>query len=101
MTDRQTHIPEERLIAWLDGEAQGLDSLAIELHLSDCAACRQLKEELREGAESYAEFHGGVLKPSLPPPPKPWVDLRPGNRPVETRRWLAVAAALVLAVFAG
>src|SRR5258708_38922920 len=100
MTDRQTHIPEERLIAWLDGESPGPDRLAIELHLSDCAACRQLKDELREGAEAYDEFHRGVLKPSLPPPPKPWADLRPGNRPVETRGGGAVAAALVLAVFA-
>jgi Putative zinc-finger len=101
MTDKQTHIPEERLVAWLDGESQGQDRLAIEVHLSDCESCRRLKDELHEGAQAYDEFHHDVLKPSLPPPPKPWTDLHPVVRPAEKRRWLAVAAALVLAVFAG
>lgn len=98
------HIGEQQILAWLDGEISGSGRLHIETHLAACAQCRQFSEELREAGNLYERFHRDVLKPALPNPPKPWLELPPAE-PVSTfrpaLRWLAASAAMLLAILTG
>ena len=50
-----------RLDAWIDGELGPGERLAVEEHVSACAACRQAGEELRAGGEGLRRALGGLL----------------------------------------
>ena len=48
---------ENRLIAWIDGELEAVDSLQVELHLQACAMCRNKVRDYREVSRAFAVYH--------------------------------------------
>src|SRR5688572_9770246 len=98
------HFTDDQLVCLVDGE------LAEAGHLDQCAECRARYLEAGDRLAFYNSYHHDVLKPSLPAPPKPWADLTahfeaidkplfvaPRRKPI-SMRWLAAAAAIVLAI---
>ncbi|MFH1811407.1 MAG: zf-HC2 domain-containing protein [Pseudomonadota bacterium] len=108
MTDHraQSCPPDERLSAWLDGDLDPQQALAVDVHLAHCAHCQAVRDELtglRDGLR-------GLAVVAAPPT---W-EQRPGAsttpavrapRVVSRRRWalgglgavgIAAAAALLL-----
>lgn len=59
---RDDDHPRESLSAWLDGEVTPEERWRVEAHLADCAACRDLVQDLREMAASLGSE-------KVPPPP--------------------------------
>src|SRR5262245_8772626 len=86
------HLSDEALLAALDGDAPE--------HLAACAECRERLGEIRAGIDEYHEFHHSSLKPSLSSAPHPWPELKLRRRPAQSTRWLAIAAAGIIAVIA-
>ncbi|MBK9169709.1 MAG: hypothetical protein IPM24_19925 [Bryobacterales bacterium] len=73
-------------------------------HAAACSECRVQLEEWRAALWDYAAFHHQELKPSLPPPPRPWKPLGRGRlgwmpRIRDPRIWAALAAGVLLGVF--
>jgi len=89
------HLTIEQLLLASDGEA-GAEA---ESHLSSCEECRGRLEEIRQSVDDYAAYHRTTLRRKLPPPPKPWREITP-RKPVRTYRWMAAAAAILIAVTA-
>jgi anti-sigma factor RsiW len=85
----------ERTTAYVDGQLTGENRAALEAHIAGCAACRE-QEAFERGLR--ARLRG---LPALEPPARLEVSVRRrlrAARPRHRRRWLAVAASLVLAV---
>jgi len=98
---------EVLLHAYLDGELDLRSSLEFEEHLKTCAECKeelQTQQNLRkalQGAEAYHRAPGGLearVRKALPQSSARVVALRGRMRTVE---WLALAAAIAIAVFLG
>lgn len=56
--------PEDRVSAWMDGELGEQAARAVELHVSDCARCRELVVSLRaisEGLEAEVDPDPGFI----------------------------------------
>jgi hypothetical protein len=78
--------------------------------LEACWSCRTHFQELTREIGDYVRYHEGALKPSLPPPPRPWADIRVRMRRLDQarpaapshapHRWLTAAAVLLLACLA-
>ena len=66
------HLSADHLAAFLDGRLTGSDRERAVRHFASCGACREELTELR--------------------------DMLPAARPASTRRWIAAAAAAILAV---
>jgi hypothetical protein len=105
------HLTDEDLVRLVDGEFEDGRAEA-QGHLNACEECRSRYYQTGGQLSFYDRYHGEILKPSLPPPPKPWADLSQHfdgmSRPLFLKqrrasalpvRWLAVAAAVVLGVF--
>jgi anti-sigma factor RsiW len=98
-----SHIPEDLLIAVVLDEAEPRTRAEVNLHLAGCERCRHDAEEVRRvlraaaidevpaRAEDYGARVWARLEPRLPAAGKQprWAD---------RRRWLAAAAAVLLAV---
>lgn len=103
------HPDESQLLSFADGELDRPEAGAIERHLSECSDCRATVEAFRASYAAYAS----TTKRGMPPPPRPWVNLRtelkrldagrvPSRRQPFFRvdlRWMAGAAALVVGAF--
>ncbi len=98
--------PDENVINdYVDGALAPRERADVGGHLDSCPACRQLVADLREITRAAT-----TLKPHEPPS-RAWsrieraIALEAGRAPALARasraRWLAVAAALVLATFVG
>jgi len=113
------HPDYEALLAFADRDPSAEEPLAMERHLAECADCRSRLEALAGTLAAYQRYHETVLLAALPAPPKPWGAPRwselageapredpgraravamPKRRPIPIRQWLAVAAAVILAV---
>jgi hypothetical protein len=94
------HLTTEQLLLACDNEA----GATAEAHLAGCQTCRERLEEIREGAEEYATYHRFALRTTQPAPPRPWRNLNlprtvtPIAPPREPYRWMALAAAIIIAV---
>jgi hypothetical protein len=104
------HPGEDQLLRFADGELRPREAAAIRAHLEACWGFRAQLEELARGIRDYVRYQEAVLKPNLPPPPRPWADIRvrmerfdqpraiaPSRAP---RRWLSAAAVVLLACLA-
>jgi hypothetical protein len=60
-----THVSDNDLIRFADGEVDGTAALAIKVHIQDCPHCRSRFEQLKTAAEAYTAYHAQALKPSL------------------------------------
>jgi anti-sigma factor RsiW len=88
---------------YLDGEIDLVRSLEIEQHLQECAACAAVLDQhqsLRAALQSPALYHRApaLLRQRIESSFRTAGTLRPRAWP-RTRRWLAVAASIVLLVF--
>jgi anti-sigma factor RsiW len=99
------HPVESVINDYVDGALAPRERVDVERHLDSCPACRQLVADLQEITRAAT-----TLEPHEPPA-RAWsrivraIALEAGRAPVVARasraRWLAVAAALVLATFVG
>lgn len=93
------HAADPLLVQLADAELSPEEAVAVQRHLDVCSACRERFTEIRQHLAAYDHFHHRVLKPALPPPPKPWPELAASRRPVLPVRYLAIAAVVLLGVF--
>jgi anti-sigma factor RsiW len=61
-----SHIGEERISAYIDGQLDAEDNLEIEVHLRDCSGCRAVCDEMRDVTRLFREAE------SLEPSPYLW-----------------------------
>jgi anti-sigma factor RsiW len=117
------HVGAERLQLFADGEIDARDGAMVRRHVAACAECTARLDAIVLAGETYLAYHRGTLKAQDPAPPRPWEDLRPRLSTVEPaisghaisghavsrhaisrtrvgnwRAWLAVAAAILVAV---
>jgi hypothetical protein len=99
------HLDDAQLLRFCDGELPPREASRIERHLEACWECRTLLEDIQKTINSYIHYRKETLQAQLPPPPKPWGDIRsqlnggPGPRPASFPRLVyAVAAAAVVCV---
>jgi anti-sigma factor RsiW len=71
------HLQDEELLRLLDGELPAHEATALESHMAACWTCRTRMEEFESSIGEYVRYRANALKPVLPPPPRPWDDLRP------------------------
>ncbi len=78
MSDREIqHLQDDDLLRLLDGELPDGELSALQSHLEACWKCRTRREEFEIAIVEYVRYRESALKPSLPPPPASWNDLRP------------------------
>lgn len=95
------HPDSEMLLRLVDEDLSAAERQEVDRHVQGCEECAQQVEALRETLGDYLKFHEAVLKPSLAAPPQEWerLALRPRVLRFPSKRWLAAAAAIVMAVF--
>ncbi|MGE5571142.1 MAG: zf-HC2 domain-containing protein [Rhodospirillales bacterium] len=107
------HPDGGELLRFVDGELPPRKAAAVRSHLEACWSCRTQLEELQKGIGDYVRYHE-ALKGELPPPPRPWADLRSrmeaeDRAPAVVRRvraanasrwWISAAAAVLLGCLA-
>jgi hypothetical protein len=71
------HLHDDNLLRLLDGELPDDEAAAFQSHLEACWKCRTRLKEFESAIGEYVRYRESALKPSLPPPPAPWNDLRP------------------------
>jgi len=106
MSDMDTsHANDRTLLEWTDGELPRADAATVRAHLGACPECRLRLDSISHAGASYLHYHQNILKPSDPPPPLPWADLRPRLRTMERSRtarratWVGLAAAILVGGF--
>jgi len=73
-------VPRSRLIAWIDGELDDVEALAVKAHVSRCRQCRVETARIRALTSEIGEYCDFV---GLPRRRRPWI-------------WVAACAAAVL-----
>jgi len=78
MSNREIqHLQDDDLLRLLDGELPEGEASTVQSHLEACWRCRTRREEFEIAIGEYVRYRESALKPSLPPPPATWNDLRP------------------------
>jgi hypothetical protein len=78
MSNREIqHLQDDALLRLLDGELAEGEASTVQSHLEACWRCRTRREEFEIAIGEYVRYRESALKPSLPPPPATWNDLRP------------------------
>jgi hypothetical protein len=92
------HPDPEMLLRHVDEDLSPAEMLTVREHLENCGDCRSRLHAMREALDDYRRFHLDILKPSLPPPPAAWEQLKFPKKASPIRsapvRWLAAAAAI-------
>ena len=112
-----THLSDEELLLFADGEAAPGNVARTEAHLAACWDCRCRLRQLEQTIADFVEVHHRALDPQLPSSAGPRALLKarlqqlatatpPGSRPqpfhrILTWRGLAYAAAMLLVVALG
>jgi hypothetical protein len=76
MQDKNTHLSDETLLLFADGETRGRQEAAIREHLSACWSCRLRMRELEDAIADAARVHRETAHPPLPSPDGPRALLR-------------------------
>src|SRR5258706_3806204 len=77
MTNLRTLHPDEaQLLRFCDGELPAREATGIERHLEACWECRTEVEDIQKPIGDYVRYRRDAVQPGLPPPPKPWRDIR-------------------------
>lgn len=98
-----THIKQDDLSAYLDGQVSGTDAARIDQRLAQCADCRQELDALRSTVSLVQRMPELTMPRSfvMPGPPPAPISARPAA-PLRMPQWVysgsAAVAALVLAV---
>ena len=78
MSNREIqHLQDDDLLRLLDGELPEGEASSVQSHLEACWKCRTRREEVEIAIGEYVRYRESALKPSMPPPPATWNDLRP------------------------
>jgi hypothetical protein len=100
MTTAEHTVPQEELMAYVDGELSSSQVAAIEAHVADCRACQKIVGDLRQVSRDLARWSIEAPPPRLAPQVRKsrfaWMP-RLTVLPVATATQLS-AAALVLVV---
>ena len=92
---------QELINAYIDGELDLVNNLAIEGHLGECEVCQA---EFRGHLNLVALVQGGAQYFAAPDILKKRIEKRidtKASKPFYSRRWLAIAAAVILALSGG
>jgi len=81
----------EELTAYLDGELMPEEAAKVRAHLAECADCRRVEADLQGVSERLSTW-------TIKEPPAGLTGPRAARRPWGMRRWLPLAAGLLLAV---
>lgn len=76
MQEENTHLSDETLLLFADGETRAREQAAIAQHLSACWSCRLRMRELEDAIADAARVHRQIAHPPLPPPEGPRALLR-------------------------
>jgi anti-sigma factor RsiW len=108
MPELNTHVSDEKLLLYVDGEIRGREEGDIREHLAACWSCRLRMRELDDAIAEVARMHRQAVDPPLPPADGPRALLRarlrelasagPNSAMRVTFHQLTGAAALVAAV---
>jgi hypothetical protein len=96
------HPSPEILLRWMDDDLAPPETARVGEHLRGCGDCREQVQALRDALSDYDRFHRDILKPSLPPAPRPWSAIefpRPSVRRFKPVPWLVAAAAFAALAF--
>lgn len=66
MFKRSSHLTDEELICFMDGETSRLAVRRIQKHLIACADCRSRKESFENATTEFAELHRAAADPQIP-----------------------------------
>ena len=114
--NNHSHLSDEDLLRFEDGELPEKLTQNIEAHLQRCPACQNRLQQLQDGILAYHDYREQVLQRSLPLPTTEWPSLRPQLEALDERKkrkkflippkffWAAAACAcalLALYQFAG
>lgn len=70
------HPEDDQLLAFADGELQGLAATRLRRHLKDCWRCRTQLEDLQTTVTGFMRYKEHVLDSQLPDPPASWRNLK-------------------------
>jgi len=70
------HPEDDQLLAFSDGELQGLAATRLRRHLKDCWRCRTQLEDLQATVTGFMRYKEHVLEAQLPDPPASWRNLK-------------------------
>src|SRR5580704_4381863 len=97
MPNGPTHLSDEQLARYQDGESAAGDS-----HVEVCEECANRLRDMRAAFAAYSEYRDTIRNPQLPPVPKPWrgLDQLVADHESQRRRqvlwfWAPVLAAAV------
>lgn len=76
MLDRDSHLSDQDLLLYLEGELTGREAKTAGQHLADCGRCRARSQELEQAVEDFTRVHQEGLDAQLPPPDGPRALLR-------------------------
>lgn len=76
MREHDTHLSDETLLLFADGETRGRQQELIREHLAACWSCRLRMRELDEAIAETARLHRRAAHSTLPPPEGPRALLR-------------------------
>ncbi len=76
MREPETHLTDEELLLFADGESHGRDAANSRDHLAACWSCRLRLRELDDAIAEVARMHRQAMNPPLPPPEGPRALLR-------------------------
>src|SRR4051794_33022433 len=86
MGEPNTHLTDEELLLFADGEARGRNAASIREHLTACWSCRLRLRELEDAITEVARMQRQATKSPLPPPDGPRALLRARLRQMAASR---------------
>ena len=82
MEESNTHLTDEELLLFADGETRGRNAASTREHLAACWPCRLRLRELEDAIAEVTRMHRQTTSPPLPPPEGPRALLRATLREV-------------------
>jgi Putative zinc-finger len=67
LSTQDSHLADELLLLFVDGELALRDTLQVKAHLEACWSCRARRERIEESIAEFVEYSNLLLKPHLPP----------------------------------
>ena len=91
MGNHDTHLTDETLLLFADGETRGSQEKGIRDHLAACGSCRLRMRELDGAIAAVTRMHRQIDRPALPPPEGPRALLKARLRELAAERQRSAA----------
>lgn len=75
MSNQTRHPDDLELLRYVDGELSSREARRVRQHLETCWQCRADLEGLERTIGECVHYRNQVLRPNLPSPPAPWMDI--------------------------